>query len=132
MPYSNIFDLMRKIIICGISMIISVPVFCYGFDRPNESTGWLLFWFVCGFAVIGLTAWPLAKWVLTNTFHSFIYIRFSLFTAITVREARELAPLFSIGPQGKWYPCREVLDLPRGERKAILYATLERYKKGLA
>jgi hypothetical protein len=132
MPYSNIFDGMRKIIVGLLSLIVSVPVFCYGFDKPNEPTGWLVFWFVGGIGVFWLIAWLLASWVFTNTFHSFIYIRFSLFTPVTVREARELAPLFSLGPQGKWYPCREVLESPRDERKAILYATLDRYQKGVA
>ena len=123
---------MRKLIVIMISMIAAVPVFFRELDKPNEPVGWLLFWLVCGIGVFCLIAWLLLSWVITNTFHSFIYIRFSLFTPVTVREARELAPLFSVGPHGKWYPCRDVLEMPRNERKAILYATLERYQKGVA
>jgi hypothetical protein len=123
---------MRKIIIALLAMIVSVPIFSYGFDKPTQPAGWLVFWFGCGLGVFWLVAWLLATWVLTNTFHSFIYIRFSLFTPVTVREARELAPLFSIGPHRRWCPCREVLELPQHERKAVLYATLERYQKGVA
>jgi hypothetical protein len=130
MPYSNIFDAMRKLIIALLSIIASTPILCFVFDKPNEPVGWMFFWLTCFFGLFWFIAWLLARWVLTNTFHSFIYISFSLFTPVTLREARELAPLFSLGADRKWYPCREVLELPRNERKAVLYATLERYQKG--
>jgi hypothetical protein len=135
--FSNIFDFLRKILIGFLSMLVSVPV-CVGFfNKPDEpayarSPESVVFWLVCGIGVFWLAAWLLASWVLTNTFHSFLYIRFSLFTPVTVREARELAPLFSVGPEGKWHPCREVRQLPQRERKAVLFAALERYRQTFA
>src|SRR6266550_4672542 len=111
-PFSNIFDLLRKIFIGFLSMLLSVPV-CLGFFNKSDEAAYnrspesVVLWLVCGIGLFWLIAWLLASWVLTNTFHSFLYIRLSLFTPVTVREARELAPLFSVGPEGKWHPCRE-------------------------
>ncbi len=132
--FSNIFDFLRKILIGFLSMLLSVPV-CLGFgNKPDvaRSPESIVLWLVCGIGLFWLIAWLLARWVFTNTFHSFLYIRLSLFTPVTVREARELAPLFSIGPDGKWHPCREALQLPPLERKAFLYSALERFRKGFA
>jgi len=141
--YSNGFDLIRRILLLIFTFALTLLVIGV-LDRPYkavwdhfpESSGmWWVFAVtnvIWQFGLLIVVAWLLASRVLTNTFHSYLYIRLWLFTPVTVREARDLAPLFSLGEGGKWYPCTDVRKLPREQRKAFLYAVLERYSQRVA
>jgi hypothetical protein len=71
----------------------------------------------------------------TRFFHplsSFLYVRLSLRTPITWRDALYLAFLLSPNDTKRWYPMREVRQLPVGERReallkeaARIYRTME-------
>ena len=57
-----------------------------------------------------------------NALASYLHIRTSLRTAVSLAEASELAFLFTVNSKGKWYPLYEVVKLPKGQRREYLFA----------
>jgi len=63
----------------------------------------------------------LVKTVLNPILPSYLYIRFSLRTAVTWQEAEQLDFLFCGDAEGKWHPLKEVRRLSKADRRAALF-----------
>jgi hypothetical protein len=78
--------------------------------------------------IFGLIAMFAAQHYLFRCFDdlsTFFYVRRTLKTVITYKEAKDLIILFTPNETGKWYPLSEIKALPENERKAYLFHQAE-------
>lgn len=68
----------------------------------------------------------LMKTILNPNLPSYLYIRCSLFTPVSWKEAETVAFLFSGDAEGRWYPLRELRKLPKELRRETLLEFADR------
>lgn len=75
--------------------------------------------FLCVFGVATfLHSITTSRWI--SIYSAYLYIRISLKTKISFRDANYLAWLFVPNETGRWYPMREIRQMPRELRRQYL------------
>lgn len=64
-----------------------------------------------------------------NTLSTFLYVKLTLRTDITLDDAGSLSWLFEVYDDGHWYPLKEIRKLPKDERKYYLINTANKIAK---
>jgi len=72
----------------------------------------------------------LMKTILQPELPTFLYVRLSLFTPISWKEAGEISFLFEGDLSGRWYPLRELRHVPREFRHDVLLEFVDRRRWG--
>jgi hypothetical protein len=57
---------------------------------------------------------------LTQVLASYLYITINLRANISIKEAKQLSPLFNLNNSGKWYPMSDIKRLPKKDRRSEL------------
>jgi len=55
-----------------------------------------------------------------------LYVRYSLQTPISYKEALQISQFFEPNRDGVWYPMKHLLDLPVKVRRKALYETIDK------
>ncbi len=87
---------------------------------------WFLAVIVSGFGWV----FTVSQW--TNAISAYQYIRGHLKTKVSFSEARKLSWLFVPNKTGKWWPMKEIRDLPTEIRRTVLFQTAESIRVSLS
>lgn len=99
----------------GFVLLIIFPMMIH-FDKYLPAGDFVLYAaFALWIAFCSVIAWvvlfPLSTWL-----YVFIFRK----TVLTFKEAKEFTPVFFINKSGRWYPMKELNEIPPSERPAYL------------
>ena len=112
-PYTHFFDLIHKLIIV-FGPISTILIVAYFVTEKNMSEGFGIF--LCIFIIALLVLYS----IIFRAAPTFFYVLFKFNVRLNYKQMNYCHPLFS---GLKWYPCDNILSLPRRERKAALIQT---------
>ena len=133
-PYTTGYDKVLSVLriltgLCWMILCVGVVIFIaeeIGIKSITVGPKWLstilslLFFIVLPFALaIYLHKITTAK--LLFNLSAYLYVRHTLKTKISWKNVSKVSWLFTPNESGKWYPMKEVLQLPEGERENYLF-----------
>ena len=137
MRYTHGFDLVYKILLlagclfltASSALLLEAP--CKAITTAGEGAG-VPMWVYNFIGVIGAIAAfigsmvLLQKTVLNPILPTYLYIRSSLMTPVSWKEAETLEFLFQGDTEGRWYPLHELCSIPEELRRETLFEFADR------
>lgn len=131
-PHTHMFDSLCKIVaLIGSILLASNACMLIGAAAdsiaPSALGSRIAEWTLTGVTAVLFVAAFIGSvllffWALVwNGLPTLLYVRLSLCTSISLAEAKEVTCLFDGSFDGRWHPLKDLLLIPEGERKEILF-----------